>query len=58
VKKSALYAILIISIITGLAVLLFFPPGGVTTAITAICFGLALFLLLKIGRGGKNGTRG
>jgi uncharacterized membrane protein len=56
-KRKTLIPILIVAIIAGFAIALFFPSGAMTTVTVAFCFGLTLFLLFKIREGGKNGTR-
>jgi len=55
-SKKVTYSIVIASIILGLALLLVLPLGIVSVTIIVLCFGLALFLVLKT-KGGKNVAR-
>ena len=57
VSKKIYYLSIIVSVVLGLAILLFFPLGIVSIAIVVLCFGLALFLVFRTKGGDKNVTR-
>jgi hypothetical protein len=56
-SKKIKYSIVIASVITGVAILLVVPSGIVSVVMSVLCFGLALLLIFKWGKGEKHASK-
>jgi hypothetical protein len=56
-SKKIQYAIVIASVIPGVAILLVVPSGIVLVVMSVLCLGLALLLIFKWEKGEKHATK-